>query len=460
MRALVEQALISAKFSTTPDITVLKALMFFVLVLRKTGEARSAGGLVGVVVHLSQCLRLHKDSSGIVGITPFEREMRRRLFWSVVVLDYRSSEDLGTDPLICSETRDTPLPLNINDEDICEESAVLPDSRDGTTDMTIYLIRLHTLQTSVRVRRLAAEESPQTIEAMDQLCDSIWQETQDMMRSKYLNATSTHELFWAAKIMASMLVSKMRLTDQCSFFLPASSALIPEDVHNRSTAHLAAAIRVMEENHSANIDGRWAKWKWVFVAYSRWQGSAIVFKELLRTQWTPLSEQAWVTLHKIMGDSKLGELECVRDQPVMPVPFGFIYELTKTYRESEFARLRNAPHEAHRLQEESFPPLDAGHGGGSSSDRPGVSASSLERWRRSAGLDNSDSLPTSGVVGMFPQETENSETPLRLCNDSDQDLARTFFPEQPVHKAGNAQPWQIDDMMTCEFMDNLLDELF
>ncbi|KAF1730632.1 hypothetical protein CRV24_008701 [Beauveria bassiana] len=102
---------------------------------------------------------------------------------------------------------------------------------------------------------------------------------------------------------------------------------------------------------------------------------------MLWLQWTPVSEQGWVTLHKITGDSKLGELECTRDQPVMPLPFGFIYELTKNHRESEFARLCSQPEEAQRLCDEVV--RDGQHHYG---DRPGVSASSLARWQRAAGL--------------------------------------------------------------------------
>ncbi|KAJ3495795.1 hypothetical protein NLG97_g3137 [Lecanicillium saksenae] len=467
MRVLVEQALVAAKFATTVDVTVLQAAMLFILVLRKTGEARSAGSLVGVVVHLAQCLRLHKDSAGVYDLTPFQREMRRRLFWCVVVLDQRSAEDLGTDPMIPEEMWDTPLPLNINDDDISENSPTLPESRDGMTDMTFSMIRLHTMQTSVRVRRLASDDPSQTIESLDQLCEEIWQETHDMLYAKYVDPNPSHELVWAAKTMASCIISKMKLTDQCSFYSPEDAHAMTESTQGRSMAHLTSAIGVMEQNHSANVDDRWAKWKWVFVAYSRWHGSAILFKEMLRRAWTPVSEQGWVTLHKIMGDSNLGELECLRDQPVMPLPFGFIYELTKNYRESEYARLRSQPDEARRLRDEAVREGQRDHQGSPSGDRAsGVSASSLERWERAAGLlcvdDISAQVPRGVITSLDDEENTASNANSLVIAHS---LPQTYGPAQlPAasleYQVAGTEQWLVGDAMPVEYMENILDEIF
>lgn len=492
LRVLVEQALVAAKFATTSDMTVLRALLFFILVLRKTGEARSAGGLVGLVVQLSHSFRLHRDSAGVSGLTPFEREMRRRLFWCVVVLDNRSAEDLGTDPMIPEEMWNTPLPLNINDDDLSETSSTPPTPREGITDMAFVLVRLHAIQTSARVRRLASEESDDTIEMMDQRCEEMWKETENMIQAQFFDVGPHHEFSWAARYMASLLLSKMKLTDQCSFYSTENTDMTTKAMQTRSTAHLTSAIRVIEDNHTANMDQRWAKWKWIFVAYSRWHGSAILFKEMLRRPWTPISEQAWESLHKIMGDSKLGELECLRDQPVMPLPFSFIYELTKNYRESEFARLRASPDEAQRMcdetpvREDDLNEVVVGKAGG---DRPGVSASSLARWRWSVGLAHASvsrttaAMPVSAAVsrGVFStagQVAAAEETcpvdysaaamdihaDTQTCNNilptmADQSTYTMGMQQLQLQQQQQLQ-WDLGNAMPVEYMENILDELF
>ncbi|EGX88683.1 C6 transcription factor, putative [Cordyceps militaris CM01] len=449
MRVLVEQALVAAKFASTVDVTALQAVLLFVLVLRKTGEARSAGSLVGVIAHLAQCLRLHKDGAGMYDLTPFQQEMRRRVFWCVVVLDHRSAEDLGTDPLFPEHMWNTPLPLNINDVDLTESAPVLPTERTGMTDMTFFLIRVHTLQTSVRIRRLASEEPGQTLESLDQRCEDMWQETHNMLEQKFVDPNPSHELAWAAKKMASCIISKMKLTDQCSFYAPQDAHIMTASMKARSTAHRASAIRVMEQNHSANLDHRWAKWKWIFVAYSRWHGSAILFKEMLRRPWTPVSEQGWVTLHKIMGDSKLGELECRRDQPVMPLPFGFIYELTRHYRESEYARLCSQPDEARRLCDEEAVRDPSGAG----ADRSGVSASSLQRWQRAAGLlgDSSAQGPREELIACLPGEGQMAGLAdgLAMPEMSSHTL---FSTAAPGYDAG-IDPWPLNlQSVSCQLL--------
>ncbi|KAM3549903.1 hypothetical protein ARSEF4850_008611 [Beauveria asiatica] len=438
MRVLVEQALIAAKFASTVDVTLLQAVLYFALVLRKTGEARSAGSLVAIIVHLAQRLRLHKDGA---------------------------AEDLATDPMIPEYMWETPLPLNINDDDFSESSCVMPEPRDGMTEMTFSLIRVHTLQTSARIRRLASEEPGQTIETLDQVCENMWRETHETLKKVFVDPNPSHELAWAAEWMATCIISKMKLTDQCSFYSPEDAHTMTESMQRRSTAHLASAIRVMEQNHSANLDHRWAKWKWIFVAYSRWHGSAILFKEMLRRPWTPVSEQGWVTLHNIMGDSKLGELECLRDQPVMPLPFGFIYELTKNYRESEFARLRSQPEEAQRLCDEAVRDRQQHHYG-TSGDRPGVSASSLARWQRAAGLvHTAEGISAQGPRGLgAPLEDVESivdvENALSMAQSLPDVCNQAAMPTAPLGYDPGTDPWPVGEALPVEYMENILDEIF
>jgi hypothetical protein len=54
--------------------------------------------MVAVVVRLAHMLSLHRDGQGLQ-FTPFEAEMRRRLWWQVVLLDMRASEDVSSHSL-------------------------------------------------------------------------------------------------------------------------------------------------------------------------------------------------------------------------------------------------------------------------------------------------------------------------------------------------------------------------
>jgi len=51
--------------------------------------------MFAVVVRLAYMLNLHRDGHGLQH-TPFEAEMRRRLWWQIVLLDMRASEDVSS----------------------------------------------------------------------------------------------------------------------------------------------------------------------------------------------------------------------------------------------------------------------------------------------------------------------------------------------------------------------------
>jgi len=74
--------------------------------------------MTGLVIRMAQALGLHRDGANFQKLTPYEIEMRRRVWLSLCMLDVRASEDQGMEYTIALGSFDTKLPLNINDEDI------------------------------------------------------------------------------------------------------------------------------------------------------------------------------------------------------------------------------------------------------------------------------------------------------------------------------------------------------
>jgi Fungal specific transcription factor domain len=137
----IEQALARADFLKTDSVFVLQAFIVFLICLRPNENPRVVWSLTSLAVRIAQGLGLHRDGEHYANLTPYKREMRRRLWWHAAVLDLRASEDLGSDPSIYELISDTRLPRNLNDSDITFEMTELPESRIGCTDMTFSLIR-------------------------------------------------------------------------------------------------------------------------------------------------------------------------------------------------------------------------------------------------------------------------------------------------------------------------------
>ncbi|KAL8754881.1 MAG: hypothetical protein Q9199_004024 [Rusavskia elegans] len=135
-----QQALNNAKLLKNLDLTVLQALVILLIASRNTIDPRPLWIHCGTAIRLGQRIGLHRDGSSL-GLPPFEIEMRRRLWWQIVVLDTRIAElsDAGTSML--SIPFDTHLPSNVNDSNLNPEMAQLPPERPGATDMTFCLAR-------------------------------------------------------------------------------------------------------------------------------------------------------------------------------------------------------------------------------------------------------------------------------------------------------------------------------
>lgn len=143
-RFAVEQALARAGFLTSSEIVTVQAFVLFLVCIRRHDDSRTVWSLTGLVIRLGQALGLHRDGEPL-GLSVFDTEMRRRLWWQIVVLDVRASEDFGSDPTIMEFSMDTKMPLNLNDADFSPTSDKKPEVRVGVSEMTFCLIRYEIL---------------------------------------------------------------------------------------------------------------------------------------------------------------------------------------------------------------------------------------------------------------------------------------------------------------------------
>ncbi|GIJ97928.1 hypothetical protein Aspvir_000034 [Aspergillus viridinutans] len=96
---------------------------------------------IGSIVRLAMRLGLHRDPSHFSNLTPFEGEMRRRIWSSIDQIDCMSSFHLGIPAAIRTEDSDTAPPRNLLDSDIDEGMAELPSSRPFSASVPIgYLL--------------------------------------------------------------------------------------------------------------------------------------------------------------------------------------------------------------------------------------------------------------------------------------------------------------------------------
>lgn len=74
-------------------------------------------------------------------MSPFDVEIRRRLWWQICILDVRTAEDSGSDPLILSDSFNTQFPSNVNDASLHHDMSEMPQVNTGRTEMSFTLVR-------------------------------------------------------------------------------------------------------------------------------------------------------------------------------------------------------------------------------------------------------------------------------------------------------------------------------
>ncbi|KAJ4367726.1 hypothetical protein N0V86_009847 [Didymella sp. IMI 355093] len=142
-RTGAQHALINASFLKTSDLIVLQALTLFIVSLQNI-DARIVWMLSGVAQRIGQRIGLHRDGD-MLKLPPFEAEIRRRLWWQIIMLEGFTQKLAGTGTGSNASTLmgNVKLPANLNDSDLFPGMKELPKESDRATEMMFFLIRCH-----------------------------------------------------------------------------------------------------------------------------------------------------------------------------------------------------------------------------------------------------------------------------------------------------------------------------
>lgn len=109
---------------------------------------------------MAQTLGIHRDGERL-GLSPFQSEIRRRLWWHLLTRDGRAGEDYGLENvhglLLMSDTR---LPSNLDDNDIYPEMKALPAEKEGWTVMTCSIVNIDLTKCMQKLATLGASPNP------------------------------------------------------------------------------------------------------------------------------------------------------------------------------------------------------------------------------------------------------------------------------------------------------------
>ena len=299
-KAGTERALSNADFLCECDLGTLQALTVFLIAIRANDDTMYPWTLIAVAVRLGHSLGLHREGSR-PGITPFTQELRRRLWWQIVVLDVRAAEDVATDPMIPEYSFNTKKPSNINDSDMDPESVEPVLERHGFTEMTKVSL---SHDVAFLVWRFAYVSPSNTNvgppeRSLEEKLKVMAEVEQHIQTDILAYCDPSNPVAWTTSVVAQLILRRLRL----SVYHPAQHTSRPAVRPNVSRETLLmTAVECLELAHLLNTEPVVARWRWFFKTYVQWHALAATLAELCVQAKGNLVQRAWRIIDVVFDD--------------------------------------------------------------------------------------------------------------------------------------------------------------
>ncbi len=265
-----EASLVEAKLLQTPDITRLQALVTYLQAIRACNAYASNWTLLAVAVRLASALRLQSGES--TSISKYDIEIRRRLWFSICLMDTQAMLDRGSTPMIGLEELGSP-PLDVDDNAIKAET--VPDGpANGFTDMSFPLMMYATMKCQKQLSAIASytvetgwrgwDQKLSILKAYEEYCDDVVAKA---------NSRPKRPIQYFTSAAVNNIRASMRLILRRPPFRQSNSAAPPWDefdVLESGTDVLESHLHLQIDQHSP-----WAWKRWI-----PWYALAVVLAEL------------------------------------------------------------------------------------------------------------------------------------------------------------------------------------
>ncbi|KAJ5692465.1 hypothetical protein N7462_001888 [Penicillium macrosclerotiorum] len=183
------------------EISALRLHILLITALNSHGMKRSKAWLsTGLLIKQAMLSGYHRDPSKYARISEFNKEIRRRIWMTIVELDLQVAIDRGMPPSIQTMDYDTLPPLNINDDDIDEDSTEPPEDHPLTevTDCSFQAALGRSL--AVRLKACHIIHSPRISCRYEEIQHLDWEVQHHLPRIPAWAAKEPHDIVVQHKI--------------------------------------------------------------------------------------------------------------------------------------------------------------------------------------------------------------------------------------------------------------------
>lgn len=262
--------------------------------------------LMAVLVRIATAMNLQRAvSKYCTYYTPFQIELRRRMWWRIRYLDVFSSIDRGSELLISSDSYTVPLPTLTNDDLFDEHSTDIPVLEGCDTDMSFVNMCFDACKAIETLLMPELHPGGEVWEKRHKLALDFGTRA-DAQYMQYFSAGTPFDAFRRAvgeSMKASMVLRAIRPMQR--------HVSTPPRVDSPYVLRMAMEnLRSSEMIYNTKEADRW-KWQiWV-----QWHALAVALAGLSSIRGTPLAEETWYLVERqyersanYVADSKNGML--------------------------------------------------------------------------------------------------------------------------------------------------------
>ncbi len=275
--------------------------------IRSNENSRRTWTLTSLAVRIAHALGLHRERG--VGQyasphAPFAREMRRRLWWQICVLDRHSSVDRGSDPIITTNSFSTQVPLHINDEDLIPNDPHEVRPREEYTDITLSLVCHEIFDVERRLNYVPAG----AYDCSQDKTDDPWAERrgwvvecQRRIEDRYLRHC---DIIVPAqrytKLVGDVMIATMWLFTYRPLQRHPDSAT---SIKMPPPGILHLAVEVIEKLVRVSMDTSFGPLRWITSIWVQWHALAVMIAELCVQTEGPTVERAWSVINTVYEET-------------------------------------------------------------------------------------------------------------------------------------------------------------
>ncbi|KAK1139835.1 hypothetical protein N8T08_011161 [Aspergillus melleus] len=283
-RLAVVRSLETADLVGSDDVRVLQAAVLYLLCLRCVCDSKQVWVEAAIVVRVAQRQGIHRDGQNL-GLSPFDIEMRRRLWSYICVMDILCSEDQGTDTQIRPEMFDTRPPLNIDSKDLSPNMTEMPSPQAGFTDITLCIIQCEIMAhlswtdksfgSDRKQSALADEQNP-----LSNLAASL--------EERYLQKFDLKiPIQWVTAVIFRLTLSKASLVHRLSKAATNKDSTATDDKIFNLAVEILKFSSLLQNNEMS------APWAWLCKSYKQEHVVALILSQLCSRPLSPETDHAW-----------------------------------------------------------------------------------------------------------------------------------------------------------------------